>query len=287
MLTAAFPLLLFSFFVSSSSALSPPAALRQLLSDTSTCHLMPCCYDGISARLVASSKADFKVTFQTGFGVSAAAGYSDSGVLGLSENAAAAFVVGEALGNVALSLNRAPLPCIADGDTGHGSPLAIRRTIFQFAKARMAGVMIEDQVSPKRCGHVDGKEVVDREEAVRRVKIACDARDDYEKLYGAPGPLILARTDARGVSGGTLEEAIERCLAFREAGADITFLEAPQSVGEMSEYCSRVKGPKLYNALEVSEEKKKRGEREREREREREGELCKRLEISCLSHFSQ
>jgi 2-methylisocitrate lyase-like PEP mutase family enzyme len=200
------------------------------------------------------------VTFQTGFGVAATLGYSDNGVLQRPENNNAAFVIGEALGNVALREGRGVskgskgskgvMPCIADGDTGHGSAMNIRRTIFNYGKASMAGVMIEDQVSPKRCGHVDGKEVVSFEEAVKRVRIACDARDDYRRLYGVPGPLILARTDARGVVNGTLEEAIRRCKAFVEVGADITFLEAPQSYNEMKQYCDSVPGYKMYNSLE-------------------------------------
>jgi len=228
--------------------LAPPLALKTLLS-SNTCHLMPCVYDGLSASLVARSHHHFNVTFQTGFGVASVAGYPDAGILQRAENNNAAFTVAEALANTALSHNRSPIPCIADGDTGHGSAMNIRRTIHQYGRAQMAGVMIEDQVSPKRCGHVDGKEVVAFEEAVRRIKIACDARDEYELLYNTPGPLILARTDARGVADGTLEDAIRRCQAFIDAGADLTFLEAPQTVAEMEEYCERVPGPKVSKLL--------------------------------------
>jgi len=113
----------------------------------------------------------------------------------------------------------------------------------------MAGLMIEDQVAPKRCGHVAGKSVVDFAEAVARVRAACDARDEYSRLHGAgTGPLVLARTDALGTDG--FEAAIERCLAFVEAGADMTFLEAPATIEQMQEYCRRVPGPKLANMLE-------------------------------------
>merc|ERR1740139_592799 len=109
--------------------------------------------------------------------------------------------------------------------------------------------MIEDQVSPKRCGHVGGKSVVGRAEAVARVKAACDARDEYAENYGqGTGPLVLARTDA--LVGLGFEEAVERCVAFREAGADMTFLEAPTTIREMREYCEAVDGPKLANMLE-------------------------------------
>jgi len=107
----------------------------------------------------------------------------------------------------------------------------------------MAGIMIEDQESPKRCGHVAGKRVVPFNEAVARVRAACDARDE-----NGGGPLILARTDALTTDG--FEAAIERCLAFREVGADMTFLEAPQTLDQMEEYCERVPGPKLANMLE-------------------------------------
>ena len=114
----------------------------------------------------------------------------------------------------------------------------------------MGGIMIEDQVSPKRCGHVSGKSVISFNDAVARVKAACDARDEYESLYGAgTGPLILARTDALKTNG--FDDAIQRCLAFKEqAGCDITFLEAPESIEQMQEYCTRVPGYKLANMLE-------------------------------------
>jgi 2-methylisocitrate lyase-like PEP mutase family enzyme len=108
--------------------------------------------------------------------------------------------------------------------------------------------MLEDQVAPKQCGHVLNKKVVPLGQAVARIRAACDARDEYAALYGQSGPLILARTDARQCDG--LQAAIERCLAFVEAGADMTFLEAPQTVAEMEEYCRRVPGPKLANMLE-------------------------------------
>jgi len=109
--------------------------------------------------------------------------------------------------------------------------------------------MIEDQQSPKRCGHVSGKSVVSFDEAVMRIRAACDARDEYAAQQGpGTGPLIMARTDALKIYG--FDEAVRRCQAFREVGADITFLEAPTTIEEMREYCARVKGPKLANMLE-------------------------------------
>jgi 2-methylisocitrate lyase-like PEP mutase family enzyme len=117
-----------------------------------------------------------------------------------------------------------------------------------YGRAGMAGIMIEDQVSPKRCGHVAGKRTVPLAEAVSRIRAACDARDELNRLQAGAGPLILARTDALKTEG--FEAAIERCLAFRAAGADMTFLEAPESIEQMQEYCRRVPGPKLANMLE-------------------------------------
>jgi 2-methylisocitrate lyase-like PEP mutase family enzyme len=108
--------------------------------------------------------------------------------------------------------------------------------------------MIEDQVSPKRCGHVAGKRTVPLAEAVNRIRAACDARDELNHFHPGTGPLILARTDALKTEG--FEAAIQRCLAFRAAGADMTFLEAPESIEQMQEYCRRVPGPKLANMLE-------------------------------------
>lgn len=136
-----------------------------------------------------------------------------------------------------------------DGDTGYGNAVNVKRTVFGYARSGMAGIMIEDQVAPKRCGHVAGKSVVGFEEAVQRVQAACDARDEHGALHGIDtGPLVLARTDALVTDG--FEAAIERCLAFVEAGADMTFLEAPATVEQMREYCRRVPGPKLANMLE-------------------------------------
>ena len=130
---------------------------------------------------------------------------------------------------------------IGDGDTGFGSAQNIKRTVQGYADAGFAGVMLEDQVAPKRCGHTAGKAVVGREEALTRIRAAVDARDAGADI------LIMARTDARIDS---LDEAIERCRLFREIGADITFLEAPASDAEMRRYCAVVDGPKMANMIE-------------------------------------
>jgi len=175
----------------------------------------------------------FKVTFMTGFGVSAVRGYPDCQLVSYQEMLESAFGIGSALRGIC---------CIADGDTGYGNAMNVKRTVRGYAQAGMAGIMIEDQVSPKRCGHTKGKTVVSQAEAISRVRAACDARDE-----GPWDICIMARTDARAIHG--LDEAIARCKAFRDAGADITFLEAPLSEQEMERYCREVSGPKMANMV--------------------------------------
>lgn len=212
----------------------------------------------------------------TGFGTAASRGYPDLGLLSSGDVLAHVRFVLESLREAAASASpsesprQLPLPCLVDGDTGYG---AVRRTVLNFAAAGAAGVLIEDQASTgkggvlaKRCGHVEGKDVVPFEEALERVRAAVQARDEHAYLitgqrdnrdHGGDhyGPLILARTDARGSMsyaspGEGLAEGIRRCQAFREAGADITFLESPRNADEMKEYCDKVEGPKLANLIE-------------------------------------
>eukprot|EP00559_Dactyliosolen_fragilissimus_P006620 CAMPEP_0184865794 /NCGR_PEP_ID=MMETSP0580-20130426/19101_1 /TAXON_ID=1118495 /ORGANISM="Dactyliosolen fragilissimus" /LENGTH=358 /DNA_ID=CAMNT_0027365117 /DNA_START=202 /DNA_END=1278 /DNA_ORIENTATION=+ len=234
---------------------SPPDILRDLLQsemdgtrkNDKQPILLPCCFDGLSARLVARS--GFEATFMTGFGVSGVNGYPDAQLISYAEMSNAANSVSEGLSSAALEMSTQPIPCIADGDTGYGNAMNVKRTVFGYGRAGMAGIMIEDQISPKRCGHVAGKQVVEFGEAVERIRAACDARDEYESMYGkGTGPLVLARTDSLVTHG--FEDAIQRCLAFRDVGCDMTFLEAPQTTDQMREYCQRVSGPKLANMLE-------------------------------------
>lgn len=171
----------------------------------------------------------------TGFGVAASHGYPDTQLLSFGEMTRSARTVCSALQRI---------PCIADGDTGYGNALNVKRTVAEYAQAGMAGIMIEDQVSPKRCGHTKGKEVVSREDAFNRIRAAVDARRE-----GNFDIVIMARTDARATH--SLDEAIERCQEFVRLGADITFLEAPRSVDEMREYCRRVPGVKTANMVEM------------------------------------
>jgi 2-methylisocitrate lyase-like PEP mutase family enzyme len=134
------------------------------------------------------------------------------------------------------------IPLIGDGDTGFGSAQNVKRTVQGYADAGFACIMLEDQVAPKRCGHTEGKSVVGRDEALMRIRAAVDARDAGADI------LIMARTDARACI--SLDEALERCRAFRQIGADITFLEAPLDEEEMRQYCSSVDGPRMANLIE-------------------------------------
>lgn len=228
-----FLLVLSLFFIAmdAASQQSNVLRLREILARKNQCTVMPCCFDGLTARLV--EDAGFELTFMTGFGVSAVHGLPDTGLITAEEMVQSA-------SNICSSLKS--IPCIGDGDTGYGNEANVMRTIQRYTQAGLAGIMIEDQVAPKRCGHTKGKQVVDRDEACRRVKAAVDARNAGSDI------VILARTDACALLG--IEEAIERCRLFREVGADWTFLEAPLSIEDMKNYCQSVSGPKLANMLE-------------------------------------
>ncbi|MFN8459349.1 MAG: isocitrate lyase/PEP mutase family protein, partial [Anaerolineae bacterium] len=137
------------------------------------------------------------------------------------------------------------IPVIGDADTGYGNALNVKRTVRGYAQAGFACLMIEDQVAPKRCGHTRGKQVVSRGEALARIRAAVDAREEGADI------LIMARTDARATHG--LEEALWRSQAFADLGADIIFLEAPQTEAEMLSFCAQIPGPKMANMVEQGE----------------------------------
>jgi 2-methylisocitrate lyase-like PEP mutase family enzyme len=214
----------------SSSPRSPVLRLRELLARRELL-LMPCCFDGLSARLI--SDAGFALTFMSGFGVSAARlGAPDTGLISYGEMLSQ--------GQAVCAASRVPV--IGDGDTGYGNALNVKRTVRGYAQAGFAGVMIEDQVAPKRCGHTEGKSVVDRDEALRRIRAAVDARDEGSDI------VIVARTDARATHG--LDEALGRARAFAELGADVVFVEALTSREEMTKACDAIDKPMLANMLE-------------------------------------
>lgn len=192
---------------------------------------MPCCHDALSAVLV--ERAGFPVTFMSGFAVSAARlAMPDTGLISFGEMTDQIRTISQGI----------KIPLLADGDTGYGNAMNVKRTVHEYARSGAACIMIEDQVSPKRCGHKAGKEVIPFDEACTRLQAAVDARNEGADI------LIMARTDARTTQG--MAEAMKRMRAFRKIGADILFLEAPESVEEMQEFCSGVDGYKMANMIE-------------------------------------
>lgn len=205
-------------------------ALRKLLASPGL-NVMPCCYDGLSAKMI--EQAGFGLSFMSGFAVSAARlGQPDTGLISYGE------MIDQ--GRNICAATR--IPIIGDGDTGYGNPVNVRRTVQGYAAAGFAAVMIEDQVAPKRCGHTRGKAVVDRDQAFARIRAAVDARNEGQDI------LILARTDARHDHG--MDEAIERAAGFAGLGADILFVEAPHNETEMRRICDELPGPKMANLVE-------------------------------------
>lgn len=202
-------------------------ALRSLMARDGLV-VAPGAYDGLTARLVQS--AGFPAVYMTGAGTSAAMGYPDYGLLTLTEMAANAGVIARSVA----------IPLISDADTGYGNELNVTRTVREFESRGVAALHIEDQVSPKRCGHLVGKEVTSSEEFVSKIRAAVAARRD-------PDFVIIARTDARAVLG--FEEAVSRANAALAAGADAAFVEAVESVEELAAVPMRVQGPCLLNVV--------------------------------------
>ena len=190
--------------------------------------LAPGAYDALTARLVA--QYGFPAVYMTGAGTSIAHGYPDYGLLTMTEM----------VDNAARMTAAVDVPVIADADTGYGNELNVVRTVRAYARAGVAAIHIEDQTFPKRCGHLTGKQIVDRDAWLRKVRAAVECRPD-------PSLLIIARTDARAVAG--LDEAIERANAALALGADVAFVEAPQTVEEVATIPSAVSGPCLFNLV--------------------------------------
>lgn len=205
-------------------------SLRALLSQERPL-LAPGCYDALSARLV--EEAGFSAAYMTGFGTAAGRlGRPDVGLLTMDEMVDNAHRIVEAV----------DIPVIADADTGYGNPINVIRTVREFERAGVAAVHIEDQVAPKKCGHMEGKQVVAAREMAQKIRAAADARRSSDFL-------IIARTDAAAVEG--LDAAIERGHIYREAGADLLFIEAPRSEREIVAVAEAFKGvPLLFNYAE-------------------------------------
>jgi len=192
----------------------------------------PGAYDALSARLIA--QAGFPAVYMTGFGTAASVlGQPDVGLLTMSEMVSRAAALAAVVGD---------RPLIADADTGYGNPINVRRTVREYERAGVAAIHIEDQVWPKKCGHMEGKQVIPVDEMVQKIRAAVDARQD-------PDFVIIARTDANAVYG--LEDALRRGRAYREAGADVIFIEAPRSIEELRAIAQAFPDvPLLYNWAE-------------------------------------
>jgi 2,3-dimethylmalate lyase len=207
-----------------------PARLRELL-NSGQMIVAPGAFDPLAARLV--EEAGFAAVYMTGFGTSAALlGRPDVGLLTMTEMA-------DSAGRIAACVD---IPLIADADTGYGNPLNVIRTVGAYEAAGVAGLHIEDQVAPKKCGHMEGKLVIGADEMAQKVKAAVDARTD-------PDFVIIARTDARAVEG--LDSALDRARRYRDAGADVLFIEALVSEAEIEAAAAAFPGvPLLFNWAE-------------------------------------
>jgi len=189
----------------------------------------PGCFDGLSARLV--EEAGFEAAYLSGGAVARSMGIPDIGLVTMSESIERAAQVVSAI----------KIPVIADADTGYGNAVNLVRSVREFERIGVAAIHIEDQITPKRCGHLDGKEVISLGEMEMKLKAALEARTDRDFC-------IIARTDARGVHG--LDHAITRAKAFAKLGVDAIFVEAPQSESELAEIPKRLPGvPLLVNVF--------------------------------------
>jgi 2-methylisocitrate lyase-like PEP mutase family enzyme len=204
--------------------MSRATKLRQLLKQDMI--VAPGAYDCITARTIA--QAGFSAVYMTGAGTAATLGYPDYGLVTMSEMA-------DNAGRIAAAVD---VPVIADADTGYGNELNTTRTIREYEKRGVAGLHIEDQGFPKKCGHLDNKVIVPLDEYLAKVRAAVAARSN-------PDFVIIARTDSRAPLG--LEEAIRRANAALGAGADMAFVEAPQTMEEVAAVPKLVKGPCLFN----------------------------------------
>jgi 2-methylisocitrate lyase-like PEP mutase family enzyme len=207
--------------------MSKALQLRNLLrQDAMT--IAPGAYDCVTATLIA--RAGFPAVYMTGAGTAASHGYPDYGLLTMSEMV-------ENAGRIAGAVD---IPVVADADTGYGNELNVVRTVREYERRGVAAIHVEDQVFPKRCGHLDDKEVIPFDDYIAKIRAAADARRSLDFL-------IIARTDARAVAG--FEEAIKRANAALAAGAEMAFVEAPQTIDEVKAIPKLVGGPCLLNVV--------------------------------------
>jgi 2-methylisocitrate lyase-like PEP mutase family enzyme len=213
----------------------PTTRLRELLA-TKTPLLVPGCYNALSAKIL--ERAGFPAVYMTGYGTSLSLlGMPDAGLATMTEMHLNARYIANAIGQ----------PVIADADNGYGNAINVIRTVREYIQTGVAAIHIEDQVIPKRCGHVAGRRVIPIDEAVGKYRAAAEARRELD-----PDFVIVARTDARGAHGGSLDEAIARANAYLAAGADMAFVEGPTSVAEVRRICTEVTGPVFYNQTGIS-----------------------------------
>lgn len=208
--------------------MDPRQKLRELVSAPGYV-IAPGAYDTLTARLV--QVAGFEAVYLTGGGYSRANGYPDVGLLTLTEN----------VQWIARTVEAVDIPVIADMDTGYGNAVNVVRSMREYEKTGVAAFHLEDQISPKKCGHYEGKQLVSTAEMVGKIKAAVDTRRD-------PDLIIIARTDARAVEG--LQAAIDRMDAYLEAGADLGFVEAPQNVEELAAIPKAIRKPAVANVFE-------------------------------------
>lgn len=202
----------------------------RLLLETDEILLLPGSFNALSAILI--EQAGFKGIYISGAGVASNfVGYPDIGLTTMSD----------ILENARNIVNVTNIPVICDADTGFGNAINVMRTVKEFEGAGVAGIQIEDQIMPKKCGHTEGKLLITKDEMVQKVKAAVDTRRDGDFV-------LIVRTDARAVNG--LEDALDRAQAYKEAGADVIFVEAPRTVEEMQKICKIIKAPHLANMVE-------------------------------------
>jgi 2-methylisocitrate lyase-like PEP mutase family enzyme len=202
------------------------ARLRELLKGPEMV-VAPFVYDCLQAKI--AEHTGFAAAYMTGFGTAAARGFPDLGLLTMTEM----------VQNVRAIAHAVHIPVICDADTGYGNPINVWRTVREYEEAGAAALHIEDQVWPKKCGFLSGKQVIPMEDMVPKVRAACDARRDRNFV-------IIARTDALAVNGW--EDVIRRCRAYREAGADLVFVDGIRTLDDLKNYASRLSDlPLLYN----------------------------------------
>lgn len=204
--------------------------LRERLADTNDIIILPGVYDALTAKI--AEDVGFETAFQTGYGTSASLlGMPDFGFLN----------AGETLENAKRIINSVNIPILVDIDTGYGNPLNVWKIVKDLERIGAKGIFLEDQVWPKRCGHMTGKTVIPKEEYILKLNAAMDAREDNEFI-------IVARTDSLAQFG--IEEAIERGKEYKRIGADVIFIEAPKSIDQMELIAKEIKAPLLANMIE-------------------------------------